>query len=190
MRAAVGTLDVAEGEARRVTLLGARDTHKRLAVSDTMLRQMRERGIIQAVGFGCAHCYEIVEVERFEAEYVTASKVHELSRGRANVGMGNWLTQLLLDAGVRPVCKRPEFYTYLFPRAAAQAALDAHFARQGPSPVGHRPAKGGRQYSMDEVQERLGVTKGHGGRDGAQRPPARDGGAGADHRVRGGPGRF
>ncbi len=43
---------------------------------------------------------------------------------------GKKMTELLINLRVAPVCARPEFYSYVFPRAEAQAALAAHFGRE------------------------------------------------------------
>ena len=129
-------------------------TRERLGVSDTMLKQMRNLGLIASEKFGKEFRYAKDEVARFEKDYVAGGMLRTLC-GDRSVGDGNSMTTVLLNAGVKPVCARPAFYNFLFERDAARTAIDAHFL--GLDEARASAAIPRTAITLREAQARLGI---------------------------------
>ena len=60
-------------------------------------------------------------IERFQERYVFGNEL-DLTIGRSG-GAGGSMTKVVIGLGVKPVCERPAFVSYLFERAEVMEAL-------------------------------------------------------------------
>lgn len=124
-----------------------------IGIGGFMLGQLRHTGFIQGKARGHAIVYPQSSVARFKEDYVLANELGAMiGKPDGRLG-GKKMTELLIRLGVLPICARPEFYSYVFPRAAAQAALTAvrHGAEEADEPAVEA-------VTLREAQRRLGIT--------------------------------
>ena len=112
----------AEAAADDEPRMQSREACRFLGCTDLLLTQLRKAGLIEAEPDGKAFIYRQSELDRFKPRYVLGAELGEMV-GRPGAGGAKAMTKVVLDLGVKPVCSRPELYSFLFERAEAMRAL-------------------------------------------------------------------
>ncbi|GJD33464.1 TniQ family protein [Methylobacterium aerolatum] len=106
--------------------LGSVEVCERLGTNKTMVSQLARAGMLTPEGpfkRGLALTVPLSEVERFARTYVFANELGRLAGRDQLHGTGKTVTAKLLRNGLRPICARPEFQTFVFDRSEAEALL-------------------------------------------------------------------
>jgi hypothetical protein len=86
-----------------------------------MLTQMRNAGLIKSWKDGKTFCYTEAVLEQFRETYVFGNELASMVISGPSIGKA--MTLIAISLGVKPVCARPEFYSFLFRRAEVMEAL-------------------------------------------------------------------
>lgn len=104
-------------------LLGVGEVATRLGTEPNMVAQLVSNELLASTRRGRAIMVPVSEVERFSRRYAFANEVARLAGRTRGHGVGASVTKVLLRDGVRPVCSRPKFVSYVFDRAEAIEAI-------------------------------------------------------------------
>lgn len=95
----------------------------RLGVVKNMALQLTQKNILRSARVGRFIMVPVTEVERFARDFVLGNELGDLAGRTEHRGTGAAVTRALLKGGLAPICSRPEFYSYVFDREQALAAM-------------------------------------------------------------------
>ncbi|MCR4522149.1 TniQ family protein [Bosea sp. 47.2.35] len=72
---------------------------------------------------GRAIMVTLADIEAFRKRYILGNELGALAGRDEHRGSGAAVTNRLLEHGLKPICRRPQFYSYLFERSAALEAM-------------------------------------------------------------------
>lgn len=97
---------------------------QRLGCVRNMALQLAQHGLLSSTKIGRGIMVPVAEIERFRRTYVFGNELGALTGRTEHRGTGKAVTIALLKAGLRPVCARPIFYSYVFERSAARTVME------------------------------------------------------------------
>lgn len=94
-----------------------------LGMAYNMATELARANILPNYLDGRAIMVELSEIENFRRRYILGNELGALAGRDEHRGSGAAVTNRLLQLGLRAVCSRPQFYSFLFEREAALAAM-------------------------------------------------------------------
>lgn len=141
-------------------VLTAIEASKEIRAMPWMLGQLADAGFLERRRRGRGLPFTRDSVARFKKAYVLANELGALIGRPDGRKGGKTMTDLLTDLGVEPVCRRPEFQTFVFRRDEAVEALARHFATQADKCASDTATAEARAklVTLREAQRRLGIS--------------------------------